>query len=347
MTCCDRRRSYSLIGFVLFFSGAGKSRGFVWQRPCYPLCLQILIIGGTGFIGPHIARRLMERGHDVTVLHRGSIETSELPESVPHIHTDIAALPGDHDIRADAVIHVYALTQEDAETVVRLFRGRTAKLIVLSSGDVYRAYGVLQGTEAGGLDPVPITEDSRLRTTLYPYRESMPDYEKILVERTVMSAQDPPACVLRLPVVYGPGDRNHRFQRWVKSMDDDSPEILLGARMAGWRWTHGYVENVGDAIALAAVDSRTAGRVYNIGEATVPTIQERLSRLADMIGWKGRIRVVPDEELPAESRIALNFRQDMNVSTRRFRAETSFADPVDDHEALRRTIAWERDGNKS
>jgi nucleoside-diphosphate-sugar epimerase len=201
---------------------------------------------------------------------------------------------------------------------------------------------VLHGTEAGGLDPVPITEDSRLRTTLYPYRESMPDYEKILVERTVMSARDLPACVLRLPVVYGPGDRNHRFRRWVKSMDDDSPEIVLGARMAGWRWTHGYVENVADAIALAAVDLRTAGRVYNIGEATIPTMHERLSRLADMIGWKGRIEVLPDDELPAESRIAFNFRQDMAVSTGRFRAETSFIDPINEEESLSRTIAWER-----
>jgi nucleoside-diphosphate-sugar epimerase len=275
------------------------------------------------------------------------METSDLPESVPHIHADIATLPHDHDIRADAVIHVYALTQEDAETAVRLFRGRTGKLVVLSSGDVYRAYGVLQGTEAGGLDPVPITEDSRLRTTLYPYRESMPDYEKILVERTIMSAQDLPACVLRLPVVYGPGDRQHRFQGWVKSMDEDRPEILLGARMAGWRWTHGYVENVADAIALAAVDSRTAGRVYNIGEATVPTIHERLRRLADMIGWTGRIQVLPDDELPAHSRIALNFRQDMNVATGRFRAETSFVDPVGEEEGLRRTVGWELGCNKS
>jgi nucleoside-diphosphate-sugar epimerase len=338
-------REYDARTWLCFVFLVGPGRAWVRfapRRPCYLICLNVLIIGGTGFIGPHIARRLIARGHDVTVLHRGNMETSDLPESVRHIHTDIAALPDDHDIRADAVIHVYALTQEDAETAVRLFRGRTRKLVVLSSGDVYRAYGVLQGTEAGGLDPTPITEESRLRTTLYPYRESMPDYEKILVERTLMSAQDPPACVLRLPVVYGPGDRHHRFQRWVKRMDQDSPEILLGARMAGWRWTHGYVENVADAIGIAAVDSRTAGRVYNIGEATVPTMQERLQRLAEIMGWKGRIQVLPDEELPPESRIAFNFRQDMDVATGRFRAETSFVDPVDEDEGLRRTVGWER-----
>lgn len=303
--------------------------------------MRVLIIGGTGFIGPHIARRLLERGHEVTVLHRGEME-ADLPAEVEHIHTDIASVPDKHKLEADAVIHVCAMTQEDAENALRLFRGRTGKLVVLSSGDVYRAYGVLRGTETGQLDPMPITEDSRLRTALYPYRDSMPEYEKILVERTAMSAADLPACIVRLPVVYGPGDRYHRFLGAVKRMDDNRPAILLGTGVAAWRWTHGYVENIADAIATAATDPRTSGRIYNLGEAAVPTTVERMSMLAAVHGWKGRIAVMPEDKLPAHLRIPVNFKQEMAMSTERFRTELGYSDSVSTEQAYERTISWER-----
>ena len=272
--------------------------------------MRIVVIGRTGFIAPHIVDRLCERGHDV-VDDEGGV--------------------------ADAVVCVHAFTQEDAEAAVRLFRGRTGKLVVLSSGDVYRAYGVLKGIETRELEPVPITEDSRLRTTLYPYRNDpkFADYEKILVERTVMGASDLPTCILRLPAVYGPGDRHHRFGNWVKQMVDGSPMIQIGAGMAGWRWTHGYVENVADAIVLAATDRRTGGRIYNIGEEVVPTTRERLEAFAQIFGWSGTVEVAPDD-------MPLDFRQDMAVSTARFRRELGYADLISVEEAVSRTIAWER-----
>ncbi len=272
--------------------------------------MRIVVIGRTGFIAPHIVDRLCERGHDV-VDDEGGV--------------------------ADAVVCVHAFTQEDAEAAVRLFRGRTGKLVVLSSGDVYRAYGVLKGIETRELEPVPITEDSRLRTTLYPYRNDpkFTDYEKILVERTVMNVSDLPACILRLPAVYGPGDRHHRFGNWVKQMVDGSPMIQIGAGMAGWRWTHGYVENVADAIVLAATDRRTGGRIYNIGEEVVPTTRERLQAFAQIFGWSGTVEVVSDD-------MPLDFRQDMAVSTARFRRELGYADLISVEEAVSRTIAWER-----
>jgi uncharacterized protein YbjT (DUF2867 family) len=50
-------------------------------------------------------------------------------------------------------------------------------------------------------------------------------------------------------------------------MDDGRSAILLEKGMASWRWTHGYVEDVAAAVALAVMDERAAGRTYNVGEA--------------------------------------------------------------------------------
>lgn len=47
--------------------------------------MQVLVIGGTGFVGPRIVTRLSRLGHEVTVAHRGETE-ADLPASVRHIH---------------------------------------------------------------------------------------------------------------------------------------------------------------------------------------------------------------------------------------------------------------------
>ncbi|HMF36171.1 MAG TPA: NAD-dependent epimerase/dehydratase family protein [Isosphaeraceae bacterium] len=49
--------------------------------------MRILVIGGTGFVGPHIVRRLVGRGHEVLAFHRGQTE-AELPPEVVHLHGD-------------------------------------------------------------------------------------------------------------------------------------------------------------------------------------------------------------------------------------------------------------------
>ena len=265
--------------------------------------MRVAVFRQTGFIAPHVIRTLLKRGHDVV--------------------TD-----GD----ADAVICAHLFTESDAAAAIDRFRGRTGKLVVLSSGDVYRAYGKLQRTEPGDLEPLPITEDSPVRTVLYPYpnHPKHSSYEKILVERTTMSASDLPACVLRLPAVYGPGDRHRRLGEWIGPMLEHHPSIRIGAGMAGWRWAHGYVENIAAAIAVATTDPRTAGRTYNIGEEETPTMRERIEMLARILGWTGSIELVPDA-------LPLDFRQDMLVSTNRFRDELGFRDPVPTEVGLERT----------
>ncbi len=300
--------------------------------------MRVLVIGGTGFIGPHIVRRLLDRGHDVTVLHRGISET-DLPAAVTHVHADVNTLPENHGIAADVVIHVNALFESDAETVVRLFRGRTEKLIALSSGDVYRAYGVLHGTEPGPIESTPLTEDSALRTVLFPYRSMqgkglLPDelalnYEKILVERVILSsAAFPPAfCAFQPSTARATGSTAGDVDR---ANGDNSPTIPLSPEMAGWRWTHGYVENVAAAISAAATDARTVGRIYNLGEAVTPTTAERIGQIAAVLGWKGRIEPISSGALPQYLRMPLNYAQDMILSTDLFRRDLSFEDPVSD-----------------
>ena len=47
-----------------------------------------LVIGGTGPTGIHLVRGLIDRGHDVVILHRGTHERPETPADIEHIHAD-------------------------------------------------------------------------------------------------------------------------------------------------------------------------------------------------------------------------------------------------------------------
>src|SRR5262249_54191248 len=145
--------------------------------------------------------------------------------------------------------------------------------------------------EGGEVDPAPITEDSPLRTKLYPYRGEtlraeddprrwMDDYDKIPAERVVMSHAELPGTILRLPAVYGPHDFQHRMFLYLKRMLDGRSAILLEESVANWRWNHGYVENIADAIALAVTNEQASGRIYVVGEPFALSMAERIEQIA-------------------------------------------------------------------
>lgn len=316
--------------------------------------MRVLIIGGTTFIGPQVVRSLVSNGHEVTIFHRGEHEP-ELPSSVHHVHSTSAAFPVlsfPEELIAwkpEVVLHMVAMGERDADAVVRAFKGVARRLVVPSSGDVYRAYGVFTGGEPAGAQSTLLHEDSPLREAFYPYRKIAkgPDdwiynYDKILMERAVASDPDLPATILRLSAVYGPGDTNHRLFSYLKRMDDDRPAILLDENHAHWRWSHGYVENVAAAIALAATDDRASGRIYNVGEKSVPTSVDRVRSLAKLVGWTGKIVTFPRESLPPHLHDACDYSQDLAYDTGRIRSELGYGEAIPVDEGLRRTVTWLR-----
>ena len=114
----------------------------------------------------------------------------------------------------------------------------------------------------------------------------MDDYEKILVERTVMGDPDLPGTVLRLPAVYGPGDGQHRLFGYLKRMDDRRPALLMEEGQLQWRWSRGYVENVAAAIVRAVVDERATGRIYNVAEPEALPEAEWVRTIGEAAGWR-------------------------------------------------------------
>ena len=311
--------------------------------------MRILVIGGTRFMGPYILKNLHVTEHEVALFHRGQTSTA-LPEGVEEILGDRDQL-ADYasTLRAwqpDVVLDMIQATEKQAQQFVEVFAGFTRRIVVASSQDVYRSFGRVNCTEGGAVDPAPITEDSPLRENLYPHRNfPVPggaDYDKILVEHVIMSRPELPGTILRLPAVYGPGDFQHRMFPYLKRMLDGRPAIVLEECVANWRWAHGYVENVADAIALAVTDERASGRIYNVAEPFALSLAERVEQIAQAADWHGRVVILSTERLPKALREEGNFAQNVVVDSSRIRQELGYNEHVDLTEAFRRTIAWER-----
>src|ERR1700676_1896722 len=320
--------------------------------------MRVLLIGGTGFIGPFLVRNLTEKGHDVAVFHRGNAKPG-LPDSVRRMvgdRNDLGKDRGEFERFApDVVVDVLLSDERQAQALMDCMRGITRRVIAISSQDVYRAYAVLLKKTPGPMQELPITEESELRTQLHPYdREQLrrsqaafswvtEDYDKIPVEKIILGDRKLPGTVLRLPMVYGPGDPLHRFFATLKRMDDGRPAILIQDDFAKFIPPRGYVEDVAAAIALATVSDRAKGRIYNIAAEQNFSELEWARKIGDAVGWKGSIVPIPADKIPAHLRMPLNAEQHWIVSSKRIRTELGFVEAISLADGIERTIRWERD----
>jgi nucleoside-diphosphate-sugar epimerase len=319
--------------------------------------MKILIIGGTGFIGPFVVRDLVDRGHEVAVFHRGNAKPA-LPDSVRRIvgdRNDLAKHQAEFErFSPDIVLDFLLSDGQQAQALMDMIRGLTGRVVVISSQDVYRAYEVLLKKTPGPLQELPITEESELRTLLHPYdREQLrrsqaafswvtEEYDKIPAERIIMGDGTIPGTVLRLPMVYGPGDPLHRFFATLKRMDDGRAAILIQEDVAKFIPPRGYVEDVAAATALATVSDCASGKIYNIASERNFSELEWARKIADAIGWKGSIVPVPADRIPAHLRMPVNANQNWIVSSKRIRDELGFVEQVSLDGGIARTIEWER-----
>ncbi|HEV8370708.1 MAG TPA: NAD-dependent epimerase/dehydratase family protein [Pyrinomonadaceae bacterium] len=314
--------------------------------------MKVLIIGGSGFIGQHVTRQLAGCGHEVINFHRGGTSSASSAgiRDIKGNRNDLHSFREEfRTILPEVVIDMIAMSEADGQTLLNTFRGVAQRLVVISSADVYRNYELLRGVAEAAPDPNPITENSPLRENLFPYRARAKDehdpfynYDKILVERVVMNDSELPTSVLRLPAIYGPGDRQHRLFHYLKRMDDGRSAILVENEMMNWRWTRGYVENVAAAISWAAGDQNSTSRIYNVGDSRGLPEKDWIAEIADVVGWRGRVVPVEPSQLPEQMRSGLNWQHRLETDTSLIRTQRGFSEPISFRDGLRRTLEWER-----
>ncbi|MGH9394854.1 MAG: NAD-dependent epimerase/dehydratase family protein, partial [Terriglobales bacterium] len=136
------------------------------------VAMRVLILGGTGYVGAALMEVLQSQGHELAVFHRGGRRTP-CPQAAACVHGERSQLedcaPAFAALAPEVVVDAIAGSGAAVRRSLRLFAGK-ARLVLLSSMDVYRAWGVFHGTEGGALAAAPQSEVSGLRqhAGLYP-----------------------------------------------------------------------------------------------------------------------------------------------------------------------------------
>jgi UDP-glucose 4-epimerase len=299
--------------------------------------VRIVVLGGTRFIGRAIVEELVEAGHDVLVVHRGNLEPGDMVP-VQHLHCDRSDLPAHRNevakFRPEAAVDCRALTRADAETALAALPAGV-RLVVISSMDVYRAFGAaIEGQET---DPVPLDEDSPVRSERYPYRGKAPDrhdYDKLDVEDVYLPAG---ATALRLPMVYGPRDYQLREEYILRRVRAGRTRIPFGA--GAWLACRGYVGDIARGARLALESTSSAGLALNLCEDRTFSMAMWSRMILEAAGSSAELVRVADELLPEDLKSTGTMPQHIAASARRARAILGWttSDPAD---TLRSTVRW-------
>jgi 2'-hydroxyisoflavone reductase len=192
---------------------AGDERRTAHQSPRVERAaapLRILILGGTGFIGPHQVEYARRRGHTVTLFNRGRTNPGLFPD-VEKLHGDratgdYAALAGrEWDVVIDNPTTFPSWVRQAAEAL----KGRARHYVFVSTISVYAANDTAGADETAAVatTTTPDSEDRARMGELYGPL-------KALSEQEAMRAFPGHATIVRPGLIVGPGDLSDRFTYW-------------------------------------------------------------------------------------------------------------------------------------
>lgn len=252
--------------------------------------LKLLILGGTGFLGPHTVRAALARGHEMTLFNRGRTNT--------HLFPELEKLKGDRDGRLDAlkgrqwdaVIDTSGYVPRIVKMSAELLKDSVKHYVFISTISVYPGFGT---------DNYPITEDSEVATMPDPTDETVRKFYgplKVLCEEQAEAAFPGRCTNIRPGLIVGPGDPTDRFSYWPK-------RVMDGGRILA----------PGDGTTLVqAIDAR------DLGEWTIHCIERQVFGVYNATGYDAPITF---EEFLHGAKCAINHKCDFEWASEEFLAD--------------------------
>ena len=241
--------------------------------------MNVLVVGGSRFIGLHLVRLLYSQGHDVTVLNRGQTLV-EFPDGVSRLQADRydaaqvkAALAGRS---FDAVYDISGYDVPSLEPLIDALEGSVGRFVFCSSTAVY-----------GPSDTFPVHEGFPM------HRDSPRKYstDKIACEDfldEVGRRRDMPITIIRPPYVYGPDnyipDREFSF---FARLSQGRKIIIPGDGLNLIHLVH--VDDLAEAFAKAPGKPQAEGEAYTVASPDMITTEGFVQAIADAMDVRAEI----------------------------------------------------------
>jgi 2'-hydroxyisoflavone reductase len=251
----------------------GLLRDATLDSPRSGRALRILILGGTGFLGPYLVHNARQRGHSVSILTRGRREPGLFEssfEGVEHLIGDRAQPDGLAATRGktwDVVIETSGYRHPWTRDAAQQLRGSAGRYLYVSSTGVFWPY-----------HSVDIAEDGRVLLADDP-PQAQPTYGvmKALSENEVRSAFGSNAVIVRPGYIVGPGDTSDRWTYWPVRVARGGEIMVPGTRDDQVQYID--VRDLTEWM-IRLVEDGTTGTFNAVGPARKQTMQEFVHGLA-------------------------------------------------------------------
>ncbi|VXB03564.1 Epimerase [Luteimonas sp. 9C] len=189
--------------------------------------LNLLILGGTGFLGPHFVERAHARGHTLTLFNRGRSNPTRFDGTplagIEQLRgdrkDDLTALEGNR--RWDAVLDTSAYFPDDVARSAALLADRVGHYQIISSISVYARNDIANDEDS----PLATLDDPATRTITGETYGGL----KAACERAAQAAAPDRTSVVRPGLIVGPGDPTDRFTYWPARADRGGEIAAPGA----------------------------------------------------------------------------------------------------------------------
>ena len=190
--------------------------------------LRILVLGGTGFLGPHFVAAARAKGHALTLFNRGKSnptrfsgeEFKDIEQLRGDRKTDMSALEGKR--RWDAVLDTSAYIPADVTRSAKLLAPRVGQYLIVSSISVYAKIDKPGQDETAPLAQLKDPTVTEITGETYGGL-------KALCEQAAEAAMPGRVTVVRPGLIVGPGDNSDRFTYWPARADRGGEILAPGS----------------------------------------------------------------------------------------------------------------------
>ncbi len=298
--------------------------------------MKALVIGGTGPTGPFAVEGLLQRGYEVTILHRGAHEV-EFSAPVNHLHGDPHFTETLEETLGSHTFDVTICTYGRLRIVAEVMKGRTPQFIGIGGQGVYRA---LVHPPRGPVGiPVPIPENAPLN--LDPEVDKF-TYLMAVTEQEVMNIHREGhynATLFRYPGIYGPRQVGPSCWSIIKRIQDGRKRLIIpsGGLILQSR---GYAENMAHALMLAVDKPKKAGgQIYNVRDEKIITVREWIELISGVMNHEWEFIDMPNQ-LARPSRPYATGSHHAVLDITKIKKELGYHDVVPVEEGIRRTVNW-------
>lgn len=259
--------------------------------------MNILVIGGTGFISGRLVELLLEDGHVVTTLTRRGGDSTRL--GLTHVaghRNDLSVLKRlTAENTFDAVFDMVAYEPEDSRVAVEALHGRVRRFIHCSTISVYMVSADVHCPITLDQDKLPPNGPRDRNPFGYDYGMKKRECEDVL-----WAAHDESnfaVTMLRPTFVTGPHDPTARDAFWIARILDGRPILVPGSGDHVFQQV--FVDDVARLFVRTLTTDASIGKPYNVASEEAYTLNEYLNRLAGLLGRDPEFVLVDHAEFDA------------------------------------------------